>query len=151
MPPRSPAEEVKPKRGEVTIMSATSLGGPERLKGNLILTDLTTATSCPFWVNYGANVGLVLNCIGPRSGVHKVVYPPESAKSLKLFIEVRNTHDFANQFAKAAPQIEKTLESGKDVVLHCRESYHRAPIVVAATLARLCGVGYLVGQQNNFV
>ena len=151
MPPKSPAEEVKPKRGDVTTMSATSLGGPARLKGNLILTDLTTATSCPFWVNYGKNAGLVLNCIGLRSGFHKVTYPPEAMTCQKLYIEVRDLHACANQFAKAAPQIEKTLESGKDVVLHCRESYHRAPIVVAATLARLCGVGYLVGQQNNFV
>ena len=51
------------------------------------------------------------------------------------------------QFATSVLQVEKALEAGNDVVLPCRESFHRTPAVLAAYLVRLCGVSYKVDRQ----
>ena len=113
------------------------------MRGNIILTDLPTVASPGFWVAH-PNVAVTVNCIGQRHGAHRVTYPEESANSLKVYVDVRSVANLPIQFAKAAPRVEKTLENGMDVVMHCRESYHRAPGIVVAMLVRLRGVDYKV-------
>ena len=134
------------ERHEVTIVPATVLGGPSRLRGNFILADLPTVTSPGFWISH-PKARITVNCIGMRHGTHRVSYPQESAISLKLYVEVRSNANLPVQFATTVLQVEKALEAGNDVVLHCRESFHRTPAVLAAYLVRLCGVSYKVDRQ----
>jgi hypothetical protein len=49
-----------------------------------------------------------------------------------------------NRTTLSTALVEETLENGDDVVVHCRESYHRAPAVLAAYMLRLCGIPYKV-------
>ncbi len=49
----------------------------------------------------------------------------------------------------AMPSVIGTLESGRDVLVHCVSSFHRAPAVVAALFKKICGVKAQV-HVNSF-
>ena len=137
-----PAPSRRLHRSDVTVLPATHLGGPPRLTGNFILTDLTTVRTPEFWEKH--DIAVVVNCIGMRHGSQRVIYPSPAAKSLKLYVDTRNRQNRASEFAKTEGAVEEALEHGKNVLLHCRESFHRAPLICAAYLVRFCGVRHTV-------
>jgi hypothetical protein len=115
------------------------------LKGNFLLANLGMVTNSEFWTN-NPNIGCVVNCIGLRHGHQRAIYPDEAAKSLKLYINTRNPAELPVHFARVAPTVEAHLEKGQDVVVHCRETFHRAPAVFAGLITRLCGIDYQVDR-----
>lgn len=137
------AESRSSLQKEVTKFAATSLGGPARLRGHIILCDLPTATSASFW-EQETNIGAIVNCIGVRHGRGKIVYPRNAENPLVLFVDARNSGTLGTAFEEAAKAAEKALEQGKDVLVHCRQTFHRGPGVAAGLLQRLCGVDYKV-------
>ena len=132
MPPPSRRER------EVTILPGNLLNGPKRLAGgNFILAALNTVMTDEFWTDYGHNVGMIVNCIGERQGRMKIVYPELAAKSQVYYIDA-HSNNFAEQFTRSCPAVQKTLERKQDVVVHCRESFHRAPAIWAGYQVRIC-------------
>ena len=105
------------------------------------MADLPTVQNPDFW-SINRNIGCLVNCIGERYGKLRVDYAPLAASSQKFYIDVRNPVNLPVQFAKSVAQVEKTLTQGYDVVVHCRETFHRAPAVWAGYCTRLCGVNY---------
>jgi hypothetical protein len=128
---------------EVTKFAAIALGGPSRLKGHIILCDLPTATSASFWEEE-KNIGAIVNCIGVRRGRGKVVYPRVAGDPLVSFVDARESGSLGAAFEEAAKVAAKALEEGKDVLIHCRQTFHRGPGVAAGLLQKLCGVDYKV-------
>lgn len=130
-------------RQETNVVAATCLGGPARLTGNFVLTDERTLRSDAFWQAH-PKMTLVVNCIGFRPGSDMLVYPMSSAQSQKIYVETRNTVTLPVQFARAAVAVEAELEQGNEVLVHCRETFHRGPAIFAGLLKRLCGVDHQV-------
>jgi hypothetical protein len=128
---------------EVTVVLATALGGPPEFTGNFILADLATVTGLPFWEEH-KNIGLIVNCIGKRYGTSKAIYPKESGRPLAVFVEVRNSRTLSSAFDTAANLARRELGKGKDVLVHCRETFHRGPGVCAGIMQKLCSVNYKV-------
>lgn len=130
-------------QSEVTKFAATALGGPSRLSGHIILCDLPTATSVSFWEEE-TNIGAIVNCIGVRHGQGRVIYPRTPRNPVVMFVDARRPETIHTAFQQAANVAEKALEQGKDVLVHCRQTFHRGPGVAAGLLQKLCGVDYKV-------
>jgi hypothetical protein len=128
---------------DVTRFPATVLGGPSRLRGNLILCDLQTATSTQFWAQQ-QNVGVIINCIGERHGSRRAVYPRSQSRPHVLYVDARNVLLLPQAFSTASRIAGRVLEDGQDVLVHCRETFHRAPGIAAGLMQKLCGVDYKV-------
>ena len=131
---------------EPTAFEATLLGGPARLKGSFILADITQVSNPALWKTTFKNVGLVVSCL--RHDLHTEYPTLCTAKSQLVGVDMRNKDLRNRQFMEALPLVEQTLEAGKDVLVHCRESYHRAPICCAAFVYMLCGVDYKVERPT---
>ena len=127
---------------EPTAFEANFLGGPSWLKGSYILAELPQVCNAALWKTDFKNVGVVVSCVAEWVDVE---YPPQcTAQSQLLRVDMRNKALRNPQFEKALPLVEKALEAGKDVLVHCRESWHRAPIAVAAFYYKTTGIGYEV-------
>lgn len=133
------------RRGrEVTTVPATILGGPQALRGSFVLADLVTVQSQAFWTQQ-QNIGCVVNCIGKRAGTRgSHTYPGEAGNPLVLFVDAHNTATMPDAFADASKIVEDVLSKGKDVLVHCRETFHRGPGICAGFMQKLCGVHYQV-------
>ena len=125
-----------------TKFTANILGGPAKLRGKYILADIPQVCDPALWKTDFKDVGLVVCCLASWK---EVEYPPQAtAQSQLLRVDMRNKELRNPQFENALPLVEKTLEAGKDVLVHCKESYHRAPIAVAAFYRQTTGIGYQV-------
>jgi hypothetical protein len=126
-------------RGEVTRIPCADLGCPDKfMYGAFVLTDLNTVLSNKFWDDNGQNIRLIVNCIGERFGSKKICYPTHAAKSQTYYVDCHNRLGLPAQFAKACPAVESCLEQGYDVLVHCRETFHRAPAVYVAFQVQIC-------------
>ena len=125
-----------------TKVPSTCCGGSSLLKGHIILAALDEVVSPSFW-EANPNIGAIVNCLHHAD---EVQYPQHSATSQRYSIEVRHHNESTRslQFEHAYPNVAGCLTAGQDVVVHCRESYHRAPLVAAMLLSRATGVGYQV-------
>ena len=135
-----------PKRGtgmqSIPKFAATALGGPKRLRGNFLLADMAQVPRKELWENEFRNVRLVVNFIGHH---HTVEYPKDIAATMEVaIVDLRNKDLRHPHFTLALPRVEECLEGGADVLVHCRESYHRAPLATAAFIRMLTGVNYQV-------
>lgn len=132
-----------PRQREITIVPATALGGSTANKGNFVLADLPTVSTPQFWDDH-PNIGLIVNCIGQRHGSARAVYPRRGGQPLVLFIETHNHKTLPGAFATAAGVVEPMLRKGKDILVHCRETFHRGPGICAGMFQKIQGVHYKV-------
>ena len=70
-----------------------------------------------------------MNCMGYRSGGKAVKYPKNAAESQVFFVDARDLDKLPDAFNQAAGYIEDMLEEGYDVLVHCRETFHRGPAI----------------------
>ena len=133
-----PAPRAQQGRNSVSVLPGDILGGPARFRrGNFILAPLDIVMTDEFWRVHGSEIGMIVNCIGVRYGRDKVQYPPAAAKASVYFVDAHNK-SLASDFARSCPEVKRQLESGRDVLVHCRETFHRGPAVWAGYQVRVC-------------
>ena len=125
-----------------TKFQATTLGGPPKLRGAFVLADLSQVESESFWERY-PKIGLIVCCIRRDDAP---TYPYAATSQIN-FADMRSKQLRHRDFMDAVPSVSAHLESGNDALVHCRESFHRAPICTAAFMQTLCGVHYQVPRR----
>ena len=130
-----------------TTFPANSLGGPGRLTGSIILADLQQVQAQKLWEKTFSNVGLIVNCI--RQDFTVGYRKNATAKSQLVYVDARNKELRHPEFMQALPRVRECLEQGKDVLIHCRESFHRAPIVTACFIYMLTDIAYQVVHLSS--
>ena len=125
-------------RDSVSVLPGDILGGPPRFRrGNFILAPLDIVLTDEFWRVHGSEIGMIVNCIGVRSGKGHVQYPKGAAKASVYYVDAHND-SLATDFNWTCPEVKRQLESGRDVLVHCRETFHRGPAVWAGYQVRVC-------------
>ena len=113
--------------------------GPD-LRGCFILADEQDVVDESWWDRH-RDVGCIVNCL--QHG-QSVVYPSNCPTFDIAYVDVRSKVHRDQDFQRALPMVRETLEEGKDVVVHCSQSYHRAPAVVAAFMQELSEIDFEV-------
>ena len=118
------------------------------LQGNFIFGRIQEVQSGAFW-EVEQNIGLIVNCSrDPRDAK----YPASATSQIEVkHFDVRSKEHRQEGFDSTWPAVLKCLLDGKDVLLHCQESFHRAPICWAAMYQRIAGVGYKVVHVIIFI
>ena len=137
----------KPTSDWVTKLNALALGGPKEFTGrSFTLATLKTVQKPEFWQLHGKNIGLVVNCIGKRNGPGGTVRLPDAAgRPQQVFINVMQSDSLSIPFNTACQSTKETFKKGKDVLVHCRWTFHRGPVICAGIYQEICGVPYKVG------
>ena len=126
-----------------TRFPALCLGGPQKYKGCFVLGDAAQVSTPEFWSEF-SNIRLTINCIGSDKGVQ---YPSNAAISQVHFVNMRSKDNRHPNFMDSLDKVRNCLGFGNDVLVHCRESFHRAPICLATYMQQICGVPYQVTQR----
>jgi|SouAtlMetagenome_1021521.scaffolds.fasta_scaffold00228_9 hypothetical protein len=143
---------------EITVLSATALGGPSDITGNFVIAPLRCVQDREFW-RVHRRITCIINCKGRHNGKGPW-YPREAlAQATVIHIDVDAPAGLDIHFAMAKSMAEITLKDGKDVLVHCQQSFHRCPPICAGLYQSICGVHYQVwkasyrltqGLQNMF-
>lgn len=129
-----------PRKQGTTKFPVRVLGGVKSLRGNFILADLDWVEDETWWQDHGQNVGVTVCCLRQN----EVTYPPGAAKSQICYVDPNSKLRRGPSFDEAVPVVKESFELGYDVLVHCRQSYHRGPLVTAALMQAICGVDYQV-------
>ena len=141
MPPHGIGSQVP------TVFPATCCGGPARFDGRIFLADLAQVEAQMLWKTTFTNVRVIVCCLQQDFGV---VYPKIATATSQLwFVDCRNDVLRHPDFMRTLPAVRKCLEEGRDVLIHCRESFHRAPIVSACFIYMLTGTPYQVVHLSS--
>ena len=91
-----------------------------------------------WWKEHALNVGLVVQCTTPHQNFN---YPPRAAISHARHVRVdpRSERFRQRELDTAVPLIQTALINGQDVIFHCMQSFHRAPVTAAAAHRRVMG------------
>jgi len=83
-------------------------------------------------------VELIVQCTGPRQLFN---YPPCAARSQvkHVRVDVRSETFRQRELDQAIKPIQDALLAGQDVIFHCMQSFHRAPVAAAAAYRRVTG------------
>ena len=123
-----------------TRISPTALGGPTRLRGQLVLADEHQVSDARWWADpMHKNIKLIVQCTHRAQTFHYPACVFNEMKCKHVYVDPRNDKIRQLELDKAMPLIEETLARGEDVLLHCKQSFHRCPVVTAAVVQRLCG------------
>lgn len=131
---------------EIARLNALALGGPEEFTGrSFTLANLKIVQTPDFWRLHGKNIGLVVNCIGKRGGPGGTDRLPDPAgRPRQVFIDVSKIDSLSVALNTACGMAKETFQSGKDVLVHCRLTFHRGPVICAGINQEICGVPYKV-------
>ena len=122
-------------------LSSELLGGNDKLLGNVVLAVEEEVKSGDWWERHETrNIDLIVNCIGPDT----LKWYPKNAATSQLLCRVRYRDHREADFELVWQEALKVLLRGGDVLIHCRESFHRAPLVAAALISKLTGDSYQV-------
>ena len=85
-----------------------------------------------------AECGLVVQCTTPHQNFN---YPPSAAEGHARHVRVdpRSERYRQPELHAAMPYIRNALPNGQDVIFHCMQSFHRAPVTAAAAYRRVTG------------
>ena len=91
-----------------------------------------------WWKEHGRMVEVVVQCTGPSQRFN---YPPLAARSQvnHLRVDPRSETFRQRELDQAMQPIQNALLKGKDVIFHCMQSFHRAPVTAAAAYRRTTG------------
>ena len=136
-----------------TFLDAVALGGPESLTGRFLLAESVQVGSAEWWKSLqDDSTTVIVNCIGDMKEFQvRNLYPePIAAKSQILRFGPRSEYR-AEDFEVVWPVVGASLKKGQTVVVHCRQSFHRGPLVLACLMQKLCKVSYQVecAMQNH--
>ena len=98
--------------------------------------DLAQVESPELWQCF-PRITLVIKCL-PDWG--KVKYP---FGMMVVTVDVHRLGSVDGCFNKAMDAAAAVVAKGDDTLVHCRQAFHRAPIVAAAVMRRMAGVGVL--------
>ena len=91
-----------------------------------------------WWSENGRMVELIVQCTGPGKRFN---YPPLAATSqvTHVRVDLRSEKLRQRELDQAMQYILKALHGGQDVIFHCMQSSHRAPVAAAAAYRRVTG------------
>ena len=106
--------------------------------GKMIFAERCQVESEEWWSENGRMVELIVQCTGPRQRFN---YPPYAARSQVKHVRVdpRSETFRQRELDQAMQYIQKALHGGQDVIFHCMQSFHRAPVAAAAAYRRVTG------------
>ena len=104
----------------------------------MIFAERCQVESEEWWSENGRMVELIVQCTGPRKRFN---YPPLAATSQVTHVRVdpRSREYRQLELDQAMQYIQKALHGGQDVIFHCMQSFHRAPVTAAAAYRRVTG------------
>ena len=114
--------------------------------GNLIFAERHQVSDNWFWETHCKKVAVTVQCTNNHT---HFAYPGLAAKSQRVRVDPRDGFHRQDQLDSAIGPISRALETGKDVLLHCNQSFHRAPVIGAAVCARVSGVSAKVPSMNK--
>ena len=91
-----------------------------------------------WWKEHGRMVEVVVQCTGPSQRFND---PPCAARSQVKHVRVdpRSETYRQRELDQAMQPIQNALLAGQDVIFHCLQSFHRAPVAAAAADRRVTG------------
>ena len=109
----------------------------------MIFAERCQVESEEWWLENGRMVEVVVQCTGPHQHFND---PPYVARSQVKHVRVdpRSETFRQRELDQAMHLIQKALLAGQDVILHCMQSFHRAPVAAAAAYRRVAGGGDVV-------
>ena len=126
-----------------TKFHAAVLGAETDLRGHFIFGRMDEVESEGFY-RKETNIGLILTCTryarDPR-------YPYSATRDIKKAhwnIRDPDPERLKKGFHEVWLLVLECLLNGKDVLIHCQESFHRAPIAFACIFQAITGVSYKV-------
>ena len=104
----------------------------------MIFAERCQVESEEWWSEHGRMVELIVQCTGPQKRFN---YPPLAARSQVTHVRVdpRSPQYRQLELDQAMQYIQKALHGGQDVIFHCMQSFHRAPVAAAAAYRRVTG------------
>ena len=122
-----------------TTWQATVMGGPRDLVGRFVLADKVQVEDQAWWDRH-PDIRVIIQCADHAGGGFGQRQPFRYPVQLRHFkVDARDTQGRQAALEAALPAVEAALREGKDVLLHCMNSFHRAPVVAAAFHKRLTG------------
>ena len=104
----------------------------------MIFAERCQVESEEWWSENGRMVELIVQCTGPGKRFN---YPPLAATSQVTHVRVdpRSPLYRQRELDQAIKPIQDALLAGQDVIFHCMQSFHRAPVAAAAAYRRVTG------------
>ena len=127
---------IDPRQGSTTLATLV-LGGPSELRGCVMLAERVQVEDSE-WCERHPNIKMIVQCARHPRGAQHFKYGVRQ-KVLHAVVDPRNARDRQSQLNHAMPDIYKFLKEGETVLFHCEQSFHRAPVVLAAVMKKLTG------------
>ena len=124
-----------PGRQGSTVVPANVSGKAPDLQGNLIFAERFQVESDSWWESH-QQIALIVDC---TDGSRLFRYRKTAQRVQILRVDPRDPARRQKMLNGALAMIRKTMAE-RDVLFHCRQSFHRAPVVGAAVHQRLAGV-----------
>ena len=104
----------------------------------MIFAEKCQVESEEWWKEHAKMARLVVQCTHPGITFN---YPPHAATSQTTHVRVdpRSERFRQRELDTAVPLIQTALINGQDVIFHCMQSFHRAPVAAAAAYRRATG------------
>ena len=118
-----------------TIVPVNLGGDVPQFQGNIILAERCQVESGAWW-NRHKNIRLIVQC---TDGSRRFKYPRQSQSCRILRVDGRDSERRQAMLDEAFAAISQKLQE-HDVLFHCEQSFHRAPVVAAAVMQRLTGM-----------
>ena len=129
----------RPGRQGSTVVPANVSGRAPDLQGNFIFAERWQVESESWWESH-QQIALIVDC---TDGSRRFCYPKTEQTVQILRVDPRDPERREKMLNGAFPTIRKTLGLS-DVLFHCQQSFHRAPVVGAAVHQRLAGISATV-------
>ena len=126
-----------------TKFHAAVLGGHTDLQGHFLFGRIDEVESDEFW-RKEKNIGLILTCTRYANDPRYPSWATKDIKKAHWNIRDPNPKRCQKAFDTVWPLVLECLLDGKDVLFHCQESFHRAPIVYACIFQAITGESYKV-------
>jgi len=138
-PPRSHHRHgTSPPRQRATKLSLSEVDRNwDSRWGHFMFAERGQVLNEEFWANQCQNVAVCVQCTNRETFFR---YPISAAISQKVRVDPRDEAGRQAQLDQAMGPILRALEGGKDVLFHCNQSFHRAPVIGAAVCARTTDV-----------
>ena len=126
-----------------TKFHAATLGDQTDLRGNFLFARIEEVESDGLWRKEN-NVGLIVSCTRYANDARYPAWATSDIKKAHWNIRDPKPQRCQKAFDTVWPLVLECLLNGKDVLIHCQESFHRAPIVYACIYQVIIGVSYKV-------
>ena len=126
-----------------TKFHAATLGDQTDLQGHFLFGRIEEVQTDWLW-RKEKNVGLIVSCTRYANDARYPAWATSDIKKAHWNIRDPNPKRCQEAFDTVWPLVLECLLNGKDVLFHCHESFHRAPIVYACIFQAITGESYKV-------